>query len=215
VSEIDVSIAGYVDAYVAGWARSRGAPQPRRISHGWHVATGTPSEPQRVILTTGAPDDVRRWRATLPLVGSCLKFAGARQDWLWLVDESWAENPLGWFMTTELASQTAAVSPDGLAVCSWYRDNVVRVQVMAGDTVVASGRAGIVGIWAVPDRIRTAETHRRRGLGTLVMQSVLREAAQHGARRAVLDASSQGRALYEALGWQHVAGQFGVTRTGP
>jgi len=43
-----------VDAYVTGWARSRRAPYPEPVEHGWYLPTGTPTEPERYVLTGGA-----------------------------------------------------------------------------------------------------------------------------------------------------------------
>ncbi|MFG2226884.1 GNAT family N-acetyltransferase [Streptomyces sp. NPDC048644] len=52
------------------------------------------------------------------------------------------------------------------------------------------------------DMIGTAAGHRRRGLGRLVMAALAGRAATAGATQGVLVASPEGRALYEALGWQ-------------
>ncbi|MCB5911191.1 GNAT family N-acetyltransferase [Streptomyces pinistramenti] len=75
----------------------------------------------------------------------------------------------------------------------------------------ASGLAALTGgaSGAVPgprsavfDMIGTAAGHRRRGLGRLVMAALAARAAAAGATQGVLVASPEGRALYEALGWE-------------
>jgi GNAT superfamily N-acetyltransferase len=105
--------------------------------------------------------------------------------------------------------------PRRCAVETTVHDRLLRVAVHADGQQVASGRAGLVGTWAVPDRISTAPAYQRRGLGRLVMHHLLHLAWEAGARRAVLDASPQGRQLYLSLGWLTVAGQFGIRRRHP
>lgn len=211
--EIDPALAPYVDAYVTGWAHSRGAPSPRPVTRGWHVPTGTATEPERLVLTCGTPDEVREAARSLPRPGSCLKFAGARDDWLWLAGNGWEENPLGWFMTRDLTPTAATdTPPPGHTLHTTADDNLVTVEIRHAGAVAASARAGLAGDWAVPDRVRTHPAHRRRGLGRLVMDHLLALAHTTGARHAVLDASPEGRHLYLASGWRVVSGQFGVTR---
>jgi GNAT superfamily N-acetyltransferase len=216
VVRIDPSLASCIDAYVTGWALSRGAPAPKEAEFGWYVPTGITTEPERYVLTRGTLEQVRRLRDTMALPGSCVKFAGQREHWLSLVDAGWAENPVGWFMTRGVeAPGMVPAMPPGCAVETGVHDRLLRVAVHADGQQVASGRAGLAGTWAVPDRIGTASAYQRRGLGRLVMHHLLHLAWEAGARRAVLDASPQGRQLYHSLGWLTVAGQFGIRRRDP
>lgn len=213
---IDPSVARYVDAYVVGWARSRGAPCPQSVEHGWYVPTGTPTEPERYVLTAGTAEIVCQIRNGMPKPGSCLKFAGAREDWLFLVDSEWEENPIGWFMTCDIntiGADRSATPSLGQVTQATVRDDVALIEVQHKEKVIASGRAGLAGSWVVPDRVRTSAAHRRRGLGRFVMHSLLSLGHEAGAQRAVLDASTDGRQLYLALGWKTVAGQFGISRS--
>jgi GNAT superfamily N-acetyltransferase len=213
VIRIDSSFASCIDAYVAGWALSRGAPAPQESEFGWYVPTGTIAEPERYVLTRGTLEQVRRLRDAMAMPGSCVKFAGQRERWLSLVDAGWAENPVGWFMTCGVeAPSIVPAMPRRCAVETTVHDRLLSVAVHADGQQVASGRAGLVGTWAVPDRISTASAYQRRGLGRLVMHHLLHLAWEAGARRAVLDASPQGRQLYLSLGWLTVAGQFGIRR---
>lgn len=102
--QIDPSAAPYVDAYVAGWALSRRTTGPERIEQGWHVLTGTEAEPERYVLTGGTAEDIRQVMSAMPRSGSYVKFAGSRDDWLFLADAEWAADPTGWFMAYDLGS---------------------------------------------------------------------------------------------------------------
>lgn len=54
---------------------------------------------------------------------------------------------------------------------------------------------------AVVDQVETAPDQRRRGLGRLVMRRLTQAALDQGATVGVLDATADGQALYESLGW--------------
>ena len=71
--------------------------------------------------------------------------------------------------------------------------------------VVSSGRMAVFGEDAVADRIETDSAHRRRGLASAVMASLVEAAAARGARRGILIASIDGLRLYRSLGWKVVA----------
>ncbi|MGW4897169.1 GNAT family N-acetyltransferase [Kitasatospora sp. NPDC004240] len=69
------------------------------------------------------------------------------------------------------------------------------------DGAAASGLMGVAGPYAVAHRIRTAPAHRRRGLASVVMAGLVREAAALGAAHGLLIASPEGERLYTSLGW--------------
>ncbi|WP_342354209.1 GNAT family N-acetyltransferase [Streptomyces inhibens] len=77
----------------------------------------------------------------------------------------------------------------------------VRVRDATGEQA-AAGQLAVLGEAAVVDRVVTAETHRRRGLGHFVMRTLAERAAAQGAVLGVLGATDAGRALYETLGWK-------------
>jgi GNAT superfamily N-acetyltransferase len=78
----------------------------------------------------------------------------------------------------------------------------------------AWGTMGLSGTDAVADRIETAEAHRRRGLGRVVMGELARTAAGQGAEHGILVASEEGQHLYLALGWRAVADVLIATTPG-
>ncbi|TQF02651.1 GNAT family N-acetyltransferase [Kitasatospora acidiphila] len=108
-------------------------------------------------------------------------------------------------MTTALTEPTPRV-PDGYAVGAEEADGIihVRVRTTEGD-VAAAGYATVTDGVAVMDRVATYPEHQRRGLGTLVMDTLAATAVERGAHTAVLGATDEGRALYESLGWTLLA----------
>ncbi|WP_394613193.1 GNAT family N-acetyltransferase [Lentzea sp. JNUCC 0626] len=108
------------------------------------------------------------------------------------------------FMRRNLADHPAPQPPSGYAV-EVSRDPVIRVQVLADGEVAASGLMAVVGEDAVAHRIETAEDHRRRGLGSVVMGALVREAVRDGATTGLLFSSTTGVHLYRSLGWEKIS----------
>lgn len=83
-----------------------------------------------------------------------------------------------------------------------------RVIVRAHGQEAARGSVSVVGDHAVYDRIVTEEAFRRRGLGSYVMRALTAGVLEDDVSTGLLMASADGRALYEFLGWQHLADVF-------
>lgn len=206
---IDESTSEAVSAYVAGWAVSRGAPTPAAL--GWQVATGQAHESERYVPVRGAVSDVLDVAAALRTPLACLKFAGRYHDWRPLFGEGWTDNPAGWFMTRELGLESITRPPLGDLHIT-VEGRLITARITLGTETIASGRTGLADDWCVPDHIRTMERHRRKGLGDSIMRALITTACEAGAKHAVLDASTDGRRLYEATGWTMCSPQFGLTR---
>ena len=77
------------------------------------------------------------------------------------------------------------------------------VRVVAPDgTLAAAGHVALGERLAIYDRIVTEPAHQRRGLGRAVMHALQALARAHGRHANVLVATTEGRALYESLGWR-------------
>ncbi|MGW6445597.1 GNAT family N-acetyltransferase [Lentzea sp. NPDC055074] len=108
------------------------------------------------------------------------------------------------FMRRPLAGHPFPEPPAGYSV-EVTRDPVISVRVLANGEVAASGLMAVVGQDAVAHRIETAEAHRRRGLGSVVMGTLVREAVADGATTGLLFSSTDGIHLYRSLGWEKIS----------
>ncbi|SMD24257.1 GNAT family N-acetyltransferase [Lentzea albidocapillata] len=108
------------------------------------------------------------------------------------------------FMRRALTGHPAPEPPAGYAV-EVTRSPVIGVRVLADGEVAASGLMAVVGEDAVAHRIETADAHRRRGLGSVVMGTLVREAMKDGARTGLLFSSTDGVHLYRRLGWERIS----------
>ena len=106
-------------------------------------------------------------------------------------------------MRRELATHPAPSAPGEYEI-SVTRGDLIEVRVLCDGAEAASGVIVVVGEDAVPHRIQTSPEHRRRGLGSVVMGVLVREALASGATTGLLFASEDGLHLYRRLGWETI-----------
>ncbi|WP_432521225.1 GNAT family N-acetyltransferase [Kineococcus sp. SYSU DK006] len=192
-----------LDAWVRGWVLARGVSGAVRTPHWWRVPTGTDTERCRWVLTTPSAAAVREAVAEARAETDHVKTAGDPAAWLPRLGPGWRPEQPTWLMTTPLAAVHPPAAPPGYRLATSTAGATTVLTVHAADgTPAARGHLAVAGADAVFDRISTEAQHRRRGLGSLVMTHLAAAARAGGARRGVLVASAQGRALYTSLGWR-------------
>lgn len=106
-------------------------------------------------------------------------------------------------MTTTLVSAAVPPAPDGLTATFETDGPRTTYRLDDGARVAVEGTMGIQDGWVTFDAVETTPAYRRRGLGRHAMTAMCARAAAEGqATHGILAASADGRALYEALGWQ-------------
>lgn len=202
-------------AWVDGWVVSRGTAPPRPTPWGLWVEVGTPKQHGRYVMLEAREPIVRDLAARAQLPALWLKaFVPPESLRPWLTPD-WSAGGPAWLMAADLCASRVAV-PDGYSVETTARNGVVFVTVSAADgTVAARGQAGIAGEAAVPDQISTEPAHRRRGLGTVLMRTLINAAVEAGASTGILGGTPDGRALYETLGWKAYAPLAGFVHRMP
>ena len=201
------SLTDLVRRWERGWSVSRGWARPREAGGALHLLQHRPGRHREIIALL--PDDVTGLRAladettaaeeptwlTVPTtrpdeVAEVLRDAGLH-----------LEAGREWLMTRSLADHPRLPVPAHYRIATSVTE-VVAVEVRhESDEHAASGQAAVTDGDAVFDRIETAPPHRRRGLGSVVMATLVEEAVARGAHHGVLVASEEGRALYGSLGW--------------
>ncbi|WP_208543513.1 GNAT family N-acetyltransferase [Rathayibacter sp. VKM Ac-2801] len=189
-----------VDDWIEGWCRARGV-QRVRDDGAWLVEVGAESRRRERILVDPSPSVLQRGAERTAGPEEWLTVVGEGDDarlaplaGLELVagDESLMAALLGPGRTVEGAVLEAA-------------DAVASVRLLVDGVVAARGSAAVHGTVAVLDRIETDARFRRRGLGRQVVDALTAWGRAEGARSGLLVASTDGRALYLALGWEVVA----------
>jgi GNAT superfamily N-acetyltransferase len=118
-----------------------------------------------------------------------------------LLSNNWDIHEPEFLMSAKLADSDASIIP-GYRVHTDSSGALAFAKVVAETgELAASGQVAIDDSFASFDKIVTAETHRRKGLGRHVMAALTGASLDHGARQGVLVATAAGAALYKALGW--------------
>jgi GNAT superfamily N-acetyltransferase len=188
--------------WAEGWSVSRGAAAPVVTPWGLRIEVGAVDQLRRHVLLDPRESEVRDLVATIDEPLTWLKShvePAELKPWL---PAGWSEDDPGWLMAIDVAPAVVAL-PDGYALSSESKDGVtyVRVHTYEGE-LAASGQYGYAGDYGTVDQIVTDPAHRRRGLGSVVMNALANAADELGASVSVLGATVEGRALYESLGWK-------------
>jgi GNAT superfamily N-acetyltransferase len=203
--EADLVDMPLLERWLTGWSLSRGLPLPVNEEGRMRVDVGLPLQLRRyVFLDAGnalqacaeqihdphiylkVPVDPAVLRAALP----------AR----WTVEEP------GYLMLGTASQSRKVELPPAYVIeeSEEHGATVVHVRHEDGE-VAASGRITLHEGCAVFDQIITSESHRRRGLGTVVMQQLDALATQAKVSERLLVATEAGRGLYLSLGWRLLA----------
>ncbi|MEV6105892.1 GNAT family N-acetyltransferase [Streptomyces sp. NPDC051940] len=209
---------GLITAWVHGWSVSRGAAEPQPHDWGFTIDVGLLDQVTRHVIASPTEDVVRKLAESSAARGMWLKvFVDEETVRPWLTP-GWEFAPPGYLMHTALTepakptkptqptSQTQPTTPttipDGFRLRTWTRGGVTQALLTAPDgSLAARGQVAPTGPTAVFDRIETSPAHRRRGFGSLVMDTLGAAARNAGAQTGVLGATVAGRGLYESLGW--------------
>ncbi|XVV07053.1 GNAT family N-acetyltransferase [Actinosynnema sp. CA-248983] len=200
------SLTDLVRLWERGWRECRGWPTPEEARGGLHLLQDQPNRYREIIalhdddttVNTLAEEAAAATRPTWVTV------ATTRPDEITATLRSAGLTPrdnLEFLMTRPLAGHPTRTPADLYHVTTSRTGPLLKTEVHTDDDWAARGQASAVDGYAVPDKIETHVDHRRRGLGTVVMGTLITEAVADGAHTGILLASTDGQALYTALGW--------------
>jgi GNAT superfamily N-acetyltransferase len=201
------SVTNAMSLWVDGWTRSRRTPPPQQIGPLWRVETGTEKESVRWLVPEPTPELVRGLLEQEHPRNTAVKVFGPPEVWEPLFPAGWEADIPVVLMTRALAARPVPRLDPAYAVeVERESSSLVLVRVLhESGAPAARGQVGLGERTAVPDQIVTEPDHRRRGLASVVMALLEEAAVRSGLRTGVLGASTDGRGLYESLGWS-VAG---------
>lgn len=194
-----------IERWLTGWSLSRGVPLPLPLDGGLVVEVGKPEQLRRhVFLDAGQALQACADRIHAPCI--FLKAAVAPHVLRQALPARWNVESPGYLMMGPRQALSEVTIPHGYHTRfeAEHGAQVVRVIHESGE-LAASGRIVLHGRTAIFDQIETAESHRRRGLGSVVMHSLDRLAVQADVNERLLVATEDGRALYTRLGWSVIA----------
>ncbi len=199
---VDIAL---IERWLIGRSLARGLPLPIHQGGGLRVDVGSPDELRRhVFLDAGAALQDCAAQNHAPYI--FLKAAVEPEVMRAALSPHWKIEEVGYLMRGPVAMTGNTELPPGyrIALETEHGGQVARIVHASGQTA-AVGRVALHAGCAVFDQIVTEESHRRLGLGTLVMLTLDTLAVRASVMERLLVATEDGRALYERLGWRVAA----------
>lgn len=191
-----------LERWLTGWSMSRGVPLPVREKSGWRVEVGMPLHLRRHVFLDAGPA-LQACAGQIHAPHIYLKVAVDPAVLRAALPARWTVEAPGYLMQGFASTSRPKALPSGYSVETSPDKGATLVRVLhASGELAASGRIAMHQACAVFDQIVTSESHRRRGLGTVVMQSLDAIAAQANVAERLLAATEDGRGLYLSLGWR-------------
>lgn len=188
--------------WVAGWSAATGHPWTE-FNGVWRIATMLDSRRFEYLATEPTPAELAVITARIAGDNRDVVTVFTRQPEIYLKPHDGLV-----IDRDDEALMTCSLSNDGHMLpagfeSTWELDGARAIlHVTERDHLAAAGNAATVGTDAIFDRIETMPRYRRRGLGSLIMNSLSAWGIEAGATTGILAASADGQQLYASLGWQ-------------
>lgn len=169
---------------------------------GLRIEVGAPGHAVRHVLLDADDTAIRALAQSVTVPTTSIKGFAEPGNLAPLLTPDWTQDPPTFLMAASLRSVAIRIARD-YTITAEHARGVTCARVLAGDgSVAARGQVAVTGETCVFDMIETEPEYQRRGLGGAVMATLASTAMDLGATTGILGATVQGRALYEALGWQ-------------
>lgn len=202
LATIDLAL---IERWLTGWSLSRGVPAPLPYGEGLVVEVCMPTQLRRYVFA----DAGHALQACAEGIHEPYIFLKAAVEPGMLRDAlpaRWSIESPGYLMAGPAQAKDRIAPPPGYRIVRERQHGAQVVRILhENQEQAASGRVVLHGGCAVFDQIETADSHRRRGLGSIVMQALDAIAEEAGIGERLLVATEDGRALYTRLGWRVIA----------
>lgn len=186
-----------------GYCAARGYGQPVAATNPpalWFDA-GKPDQSGRFILADASGEAAATAFAAVEAPHIYVDIAAPRDAILPHIPPHWQPRDPMWLMAAGTDMPAARRTPGFLIEVTEGADRFEAITRDDNGSLAARGVLGIHGTTAVYDQIVTEAQFGRRGLGSAIMAELGRRALRRGVTECLLVATSDGKALYERLGW--------------
>ncbi|WEK17938.1 MAG: GNAT family N-acetyltransferase [Candidatus Pedobacter colombiensis] len=192
-----------VQTWLKGWSAARQLPAPVIDGEMLFVNVGWPNQVMRYVFAAPT-DQLRHLAETITDPWIFLKVCATADLMKELLPLRWVIQAPAYMMTCN-NKMTLSITelPKGYTIDINKETAVPIVRILTPEQEEAAiGRVVFVDGFAIYDRIETHPGHRRNGLGSIVMKTLEALAIDHGIKKGILVATTEGKSLYEKLGWK-------------
>ncbi len=199
------NVAPTATAWAKGWTLTRNKASPISQAYGCKIDLGLPENLERHVVVDDDTEILRELTGSLQTPGTWLKVCAPAEKVSPLLHKHWQVQAPEYLMAVAL-KDAAAGTHDGYLLSLSISGEVSEAELRDMDgQLAAKGRVAHSDGVATFDQIVTEPTHQRKGLGRVIMATLVNAAIAQQASVGVLVATEQGRALYQAIGWTLVS----------
>lgn len=188
--------------WLKAWSLSRELSLPVQYKSGFKVDVGFENQKSRYVFTELNEDFIQLSKQiNEPWI--FLKVCASAKEIESKVLNTWKIQPQGYMMCCFHPMNIARTKLNEAYKLEFENYNstvVVRIVTKIGE-LASEGRVVIIDDLAIYDRIKTENTHKRKGLATFLMKELENIALSKGVFKNFLVATEEGKSLYETLGW--------------
>lgn len=186
-----------------GYCAARGYARPviATVPSALWFDVGKPDQAGRFILGNASGEAAAAAFAAIEAPHIYVDIAAPRGTILPHIPPRWQARDAMWLMAAGTDILAAPPTPDFTIEVDESDHRFEAVARHADGALAARGVLGIDGTIAVYDQIVTEPQFGRRGLGSAIMAELGRQAVRRSATECLLVATTDGKALYERLGW--------------
>jgi hypothetical protein len=201
----EFNVVPIATAWATGWTLTRNKPSPVPQTYGCKIDLGLPEHLERHVVVDDDPDILHALASNLQTPGTWLKVCALHVKVIPLLHDKWQVQAPEYLMAVNL-NETAAGTHHGYRLSQSTSGAVTDAELRDMDGQLASrGKVALSDGFATFDQIVTESAHQRKGLGRVIMATLVKLSIAEGAKVGVLVATEQGRALYQAIGWSLVS----------
>ena len=197
-----------IETWLRGYCLARGLGTPEVVSEGFWVEVAKPQQIGRYILERFNPIAILGLVDRISESSVYIEFPGALAQALPILPEGWSVRDDAYLMGKGLIRGAAADAEIPVGYCLEERAGAGVVTILArseAGELAGRGCFATIGNVAIFDQISIEPGHRRRGLGRAVVGQLEQRAVERDMSRGLLVATEEGRALYDATGWNRLS----------
>jgi len=192
-----------IEKWLQGWSLSRNLPLPTKYKSGFKVDVGYVNQKMRYVFPEANNDFVQLARSIDEpwiFLKACTSCAEIKDR----IPQRWTIQPQSYMMSCFKSMNIPSVNLNSeykLQSDEYNSTHIIRISTKGGE-LASIGRVVLVDDFAIYDRIKTEDNHKRKGIARFVMKELEKISLSKGISNNFLVATEEGKMLYDSLGWE-------------